>query len=282
MVVAVIICLTGCGRNDADTRSAPKSVEALTPSSSADPAALTRVDTLLARRVTAEETRQKAVDACLRKAGKSWGAVEIPQMTARDLVQTPVLTVEEARISGYAPVGDSGSAGPGPVYSQEMIDLAAAPEFVGRPENGIVKAEVLDYSAVLAKDGCYAESLAAVYGSTENGLKATTVLDQILSTTASMALGQSDFPADENWAECMEKAGVSGLSSPSELRDQVMLGKRPATVNLPVKDAQCRQSVGYEAAVSQRLAGQLTSLFSTFGTEMEELEGIIAKGVGKA
>ena len=176
-----------------------------------------------ARPLTTEEqyviqaSWDRLISACMAKAGLRWEVV-----TSRNLPSeaNPYPTKSELLRSGYA----------ADFAAMHLSDRDANERFLNDPINSVPPADQAAYqrafsgtktltvrdgegTATISTDGCVAEANAQIYGSVENALWLSQVVE--VGTPSQLNRALMDYPdyvqALRKWQDCMRSAGVSWM-----------------------------------------------------------------------
>ncbi|WP_346844642.1 hypothetical protein [uncultured Rothia sp.] len=225
----------------------------------------------------AEQARREFVSRCVARQGGKY------QEALRDFsVATSLsngLTSEDLRATAYAPKPTKES----PVAQSNQKGQQA---YTGNVKNGTVSAQLMEFdSGDIAIDGCFAQSLQYVYGSVEDGLKASILAPQFARSLAEDVRQDEDYKQlVSNWSTCMSEHDYSDLETVESASDLAMLLPEAKRQNLANTDADCRDSVDFEHKIHEIEQTYFEAVYDRvkqFDKEFEQIHQSAADNVAK-
>ncbi|MFF2841416.1 hypothetical protein [Paenarthrobacter sp. NPDC057981] len=233
----------------------------------------------------AEKGVAEAVRRCMAKAGYDYTPVSAGQQSVdlKNYVGFDTLTVEAARISGYA---SSKPKGPGePAPDTTLGKLMADPGFQqalhggGNPEQNVVQSSA---GTGMLWGGCTAEGVTAIYGNADNYMRATGLAFNSLMVATNAAGQDAEIQAAvDSWKECMSTTAFP-YSHPGEAVSAGLEAGGQKELKIAVTDATCRQSTGFDEKITAVLDKYLTTRMKELEPEVEAVKRIRADASAKA
>ncbi|MFF2243306.1 hypothetical protein ACFVTM_03890 [Arthrobacter sp. NPDC058130] len=262
--VAVAVSASACSNAP---QSLNPSLPGTTPESAADPLARSKVDTFINPEGPAEQARDIVIAKCMHEAGFDWTPSTPSPVTVLQYFGAPPLSIEDARTRGYA------RASTGTEQESQQSDAAQA-AFAGSPQSGKVSVDIFGSQLSISQGGCLAKSYAEVYGSAENGMKATGVsINAVLPAVNAASADPAIAPIQEKWSTCMKTAGFTDLRTPGEALRNFLQGKNRDQA-VAIADAKCREQTGFQTAANAVLSKYLTAFLRDNEAMVTEIQSI--------
>ncbi|GAA1350217.1 hypothetical protein GCM10009595_10190 [Falsarthrobacter nasiphocae] len=270
VLMAALVALAGCGQASSDSGSGQSEPGKVNRAATPAPQAYEKAEALLKPNETAEAARHRFIAACVREAGEVAPPVNERSVSVRSLAQLTPLTVDGARSAGYAKKqglsAESAAAG------------GQAPSFRGDESGGTVSARLLGGRGSVFKNGCLAKSYEAVYGSVEDGMRVTGLIENALLQPVQSARDTQQYrKLVEEWAVCMKGKGINA-ESPDLLEHEALNVRKSPDKETAVKDAECRGQVKFEERLKVEIAAVLTPFLEEHEKELAALGEIKRRG----
>ncbi|MDR6892037.1 hypothetical protein [Falsarthrobacter nasiphocae] len=128
------------------------------------------------------------------------------------------------------------------------------------------------------KNGCLAKSYEAVYGSVEDGMRVTGLIENALLQPVQSARDTQQYrKLVEEWAVCMKGKGINA-ESPDLLEHEALNVRKSPDKETAVKDAECRGQVKFEERLKVEIAAVLTPFLEEHEKELAALGEIKRRG----
>ena len=238
----------------------------------ADLLAIAKVEDFATPDATAENARQYILQECMSERGFSWTYEETPQLKIDDLFVGRPLSLTEARAYGYdVPTNNTEE-------HSSSTSAAAQTAFMGTEGSETTSIDLFGSAASVTNDGCLAYSLERVYGSIENGMKATGLMrNALLPSMNGVNFDPSITDLYGPWETCMTEQGQSNLPNP----DQAWLRAQSSpsdSASIAVADATCREQVGYDEKRREVAGKYLTTFLLENEALITEIQSVRSEG----
>ncbi|MDO5750338.1 MAG: hypothetical protein Q4P78_03925 [Rothia sp. (in: high G+C Gram-positive bacteria)] len=248
--VALIALVTSCAAPSGTFQqgdSSPAMHGEITPATEVDTQAMSKVNNLFSEPEIVAQAYKKLVNDCMASRGfPEYKAARQGRAhySVRSLMVPAPLTIEQATTRGYPPLleRDADST------PEESVTEAQAKALMGQSSEETRDGQPVIGCRYIAQEEIFgdAQGASTFYGGSNNAPLA--YINKAKQTPEMMHIHQQ-------WSECMKKRGYQYLSP-----DEAYLQGREE--NLPRQDAECREEIGYEQAITNQLNAYLTSFLN--------------------
>lgn len=226
---------------------------------------------------TAEKGMREAIRACMAGAGFKYTPPETAQaLDLNGAIGFPRLTVEAAKMSGYATTGSRGPQEPAPGTAEGQ--LYTAPSFIaalngtGSPT---MASTVQGTGTGTVAGGCRGEAMTRIYGSAENYMLATGIAyNSFFPATLSASNDSGLTKALQNWQACMKETAYPSFSNPQQASDAGKAAGGQEEIRIAVTDAVCREQTGFHTAIDKVLDRYVTTRMRELAPQIEQVTQI--------
>ena len=243
---------------------------------------LRQADALLHRDPRIEELMINEGQKCMKERGfEVHGPLPLIQTASVGEILARIgadLTVEKARDVGYGSNEFVPENSPLSSWSQEAKDA-----YFGTFRGAVVKASIMELGSIPA-DGCRTQALDRAFGSAPDGLFYAAFPSRLAEKAMNEANTHNADEIDrlaERWQECMALRGETRFESWVNTNIEA-LKNQGSLKELAVKDAECRQEIGFRQFWTEKFARQFAHEMKKHEKEVLAYQEIEKRALEKA